>query len=202
VRRIAAIAEGFFSRCAVTEWVRAIGGPFTAYAAAFEENRIDGASLLLLDDGDLTALGVDNRLHRRRLTAGIATLRMAAGLSSAFDGKAPAASATVAAATEAAATPGGPDADADGDAVMNAAVTVSRAESEAKAAKDMAAAAEAKAAAAAEAVQCVICHDSPKAVLFDPCGHVSVCEECSKRPALLNCPLCRTLITGRRKAFV
>jgi hypothetical protein len=56
--------------------VRAIGGPFSASAAAFEANRVDGPTLLMADAAALMAVGVDNAMHRTRLLSGIATLRM------------------------------------------------------------------------------------------------------------------------------
>ena len=46
---------------------------------------------------------------------------------------------------------------------------------------------------------CVVCMDKPKSHLFDPCGHMCVCEVCAQRvmhgaegvPARQECPLCR-----------
>ena len=75
---------------AVCEWVRAVGPAYTGYAAAFEANGIDGATLLMMDAAALTDLGVERPVHRTRLLSGIATLRMAAGMTSALDSKAPA----------------------------------------------------------------------------------------------------------------
>jgi hypothetical protein len=134
-----------WSTAAVCEWVRGVGGLVAPCAALFEANSITGASLLLLDTEALTELGVASHLHRTQLIAAIAVLRKSMGMSSAFGSKALA--------------------DADGDADMKAGGSGS-------AAKDKPVKATAPAgAAAAKAVERVICTETSKAVLHEPCGH-------------------------------
>jgi len=42
-------------------------------------------------------------------------------------------------------------------------------------------------------LDCIICMDGPKAIVFIPCGHYSVCKVCSSK--LENkCPICRSKI--------
>ena len=42
---------------------------------------------------------------------------------------------------------------------------------------------------------CVICGESPKTHLFDPCGHLCVCQSCAdhvmRNPSTAFCPICR-----------
>jgi hypothetical protein len=85
---------------------------------------------------------------------------------------------------------------------MSAGLTVSRVESKLKAAKELAAAAEAKAAEAAAAAACAICLDAPQTIAFEPCKHVVVCEQCSRKPGLTHCPICRARISDRHRAFM
>ena len=47
---------------------------------------------------------------------------------------------------------------------------------------------------------CVICIDNAKDIVFIPCGHVSVCKNCSD--GLKICPLCRSDITTTNKIFL
>lgn len=48
---------------------------------------------------------------------------------------------------------------------------------------------------------CVICQSETKTVLLLPCRHLCTCKGCSEREELLNCPLCRTLITEKIDVF-
>ncbi|KAL7452068.1 hypothetical protein ACHAWC_003820 [Mediolabrus comicus] len=48
---------------------------------------------------------------------------------------------------------------------------------------------------------CVICRENPKVVLFMPCRHLCVCEECGHRVELDRCPLCRNVIAERFSVF-
>lgn len=48
---------------------------------------------------------------------------------------------------------------------------------------------------------CVICQAETKTVLLLPCRHLCTCKECSERAELVNCPLCRTLITQKIDVF-
>ena len=47
--------------------------------------------------------------------------------------------------------------------------------------------------------ECVICLTNPSNILFCNCGHLCVCEECSKTgESLENCPICKTKNTNLR----
>ena len=47
--------------------------------------------------------------------------------------------------------------------------------------------------------ECVICLTNPPNILFCNCGHLCVCEECSKTgESLENCPICKTKNTNLR----
>jgi hypothetical protein len=60
----------------VAEWVLAIGESYGSDALALHRRDVDGRTLLLLDDALLIDIGVADRLHRARLLAGIAELRL------------------------------------------------------------------------------------------------------------------------------
>ena len=51
-----------------------------------------------------------------------------------------------------------------------------------------------------EARQCKICLDLDAAVLFDPCGHICACVNCS--PSVSECPMCRTVIRRKIRAYM
>ena len=38
--------------------------------------------------------------------------------------------------------------------------------------------------------ECVVCMDKPLEMVFVPCGHICVCEECSAQ--ITRCPICRS----------
>ena len=47
--------------------------------------------------------------------------------------------------------------------------------------------------------KCVICLTNPPNILFCNCGHICVCEECSKTgESLEKCPICKTENTNLR----
>ena len=47
--------------------------------------------------------------------------------------------------------------------------------------------------------QCLICLTNPPNILFCNCGHLCVCEECSKTgESLEKCPICKTENTNLR----
>ena len=47
--------------------------------------------------------------------------------------------------------------------------------------------------------ECVICLTNPPNILFCNCGHLCVCEECSKTgKSLEKCPICKTENTNLR----
>jgi hypothetical protein len=53
-----------------------------------------------------------------------------------------------------------------------------------------------------QAVNCCLCLDAPKAVLFQPCGHVTTCASCAKRSDLNHCPVCQSPVTAKLPAFI
>lgn len=50
-----------------------------------------------------------------------------------------------------------------------------------------------------EVVECVICMENPKTVVFKTCGHVCCCDDCSKEFKL--CPVCRAEKGGYTNGF-
>lgn len=50
---------------------------------------------------------------------------------------------------------------------------------------------------AESADECVICSDSPREVVFNPCGHAVCCEQCGSR--VKKCLLCRAPVSSRAK---
>jgi hypothetical protein len=59
----------------VAHWLRGLG--LEQYAAAFDDNDIDGEVLAELTSDDLIGLGVTSIGHRRKLLAAISALREA-----------------------------------------------------------------------------------------------------------------------------
>lgn len=50
-----------------------------------------------------------------------------------------------------------------------------------------------------QATRCCICLENQKDTMLDPCGHLCMCESCAA--AVQACPVCRTRIRARRKAY-
>lgn len=53
---------------------------------------------------------------------------------------------------------------------------------------------------AEERLECVVCCDRERAVLFKPCSHMVTCKQCSRGSTsapMRHCPICRTAITAR-----
>lgn len=48
---------------------------------------------------------------------------------------------------------------------------------------------------------CVICQENEKCCLLLPCRHLCLCKECSRRPELKTCPLCRKPIRQKLDVF-
>ena len=48
--------------------------------------------------------------------------------------------------------------------------------------------------------KCKVCLDNNSNVVFDPCGHLAVCNNCV--PALNKCPICRAKVTKAIKAYM
>eukprot|EP00966_Prymnesium_polylepis_P166308 3844273-Prymnesium_polylepis.3 len=46
---------------------------------------------------------------------------------------------------------------------------------------------------------CAVCLVDEKNILFEPCGHITVCEGCAFQ--VDKCPLCRTVPTKRAKVY-
>lgn len=60
-----------------------------------------------------------------------------------------------------------------------------------------------KAEAYEEVTACTLCYEAPRAVAFQPCGHVVCCDSCFKelkrragQRALLECPVCKQVVRG------
>lgn len=47
---------------------------------------------------------------------------------------------------------------------------------------------------------CKVCMDKEVSVVFIPCGHLVVCQECA--PSLRKCPICRGIIKGTVRTFL
>ena len=43
--------------------------------------------------------------------------------------------------------------------------------------------------------ECIICMDTEKQIVFDPCGHLYSCNNCSAK--VNKCPICRSIIINR-----
>ena len=43
--------------------------------------------------------------------------------------------------------------------------------------------------------ECIICMDSEKQIVFDPCGHLYSCNNCSLK--VTKCPICRCVIINK-----
>ena len=56
--------------------------------------------------------------------------------------------------------------------------------------------------------KCTICLANPFEILFQPCGHVCVCQDCAKTlyeksPRLKpKCPICRAVINGSQRIYL
>ena len=205
----------------VTEWLRAIGPPYAAYAAAFAANCLDGSAVMELTTEVLTEELKVAKLHALCL---VSKIKAAIEAKARATPQAPAHTNAKARADAPAAAPcnGGTATSAAAGVVSAVAVvnTLLTAQSQAAAAAASAAAAaaakftadikasadkavaEAAAAAAAanEEKLCVVCLDAAKAVVFVPCGHVQCCTACGERVGA--CPLCRAAITTRQRVFL
>jgi len=53
-----------------------------------------------------------------------------------------------------------------------------------------------------ETLQCCICFEKEKSVVFMPCRHMACCGSCGDDSSLRTCPLCRELILHRIQVFV
>jgi hypothetical protein len=49
-------------------------------------------------------------------------------------------------------------------------------------------------------LECVVCCDAAKNILFEPCNHLVACEACAK--SITKCPICRSLLTAKKKVFM
>ncbi len=58
--------------------------------------------------------------------------------------------------------------------------------------------------AGSSGLDCCICLSANKCVLFLPCKHICVCEDCglTRLPPLTNCPVCRETIRSKTKVFL
>ncbi len=167
----------------VNDYLRSTFG--SVYVKAFQDNKVNGATLCTFDDADLTELGVSNRFHRRRILADAARERESKLASSAGGGGGTDSKHSVAA--------GGSGSTPTG--VLFAHELVSQLLFEQSKSHAAAAALE-------EAKKCVVCLDASKTVRFAPCNHICCCEKCGlAADALKACPLCRSVIATREKLF-
>jgi hypothetical protein len=53
-------------------------------------------------------------------------------------------------------------------------------------------------------LECCVCLSANKCVLFLPCKHICVCEECGilRSPPITHCPVCREIIKSKTKVFL
>ena len=47
---------------------------------------------------------------------------------------------------------------------------------------------------------CAVCLEQPLEVVLHPCSHLCLCAQCA--PRVKECPLCRTEVRNRKKAYV
>lgn len=52
-----------------------------------------------------------------------------------------------------------------------------------------------------ESQQCVVCCQNPREIILLPCGHVSLCGDCSER-IIDFCPVCRAAIETKADAYI
>ena len=45
-----------------------------------------------------------------------------------------------------------------------------------------------------ENLQCVVCYDNPKNVIFKECHHMVVCKQCYEKLRKKTCPICKQRI--------
>merc|ERR1712228_813538 len=57
--------------------------------------------------------------------------------------------------------------------------------------------------------QCIVCEDNEKTIVYLPCNHLAVCNQCDLELSQMakdddkeeTCPICRTKITNRLKVY-
>ena len=56
--------------------------------------------------------------------------------------------------------------------------------------------------------KCIICLSNPFEILFQPCGHICACQDCSRKlyekssSFGTKCPICRTVINGSQRIYL
>ena len=48
---------------------------------------------------------------------------------------------------------------------------------------------------------CVICLEKPMIIALRPCGHVCLCQKCSRKMQPPDCPICHCVINGTLKVY-
>lgn len=71
-RRVA--AEGWDER-QVRDWVAGLHPSFKKYGNAFVDGAVNGAVLVTLREDDLAAMGIENTLHRKRISLAVEELK-------------------------------------------------------------------------------------------------------------------------------
>ena len=51
-------------------------------------------------------------------------------------------------------------------------------------------------------MECIICMEENKSVVFFPCGHIVYCQKCNKKTKEKICPICRAIIKSKRKCYI
>lgn len=53
-----------------------------------------------------------------------------------------------------------------------------------------------------ESVSCILCFDQPRNVLFRPCNHILICDDCSGKAEYEECFVCRSKIVELEYAYL
>lgn len=51
-----------------------------------------------------------------------------------------------------------------------------------------------------DSVNCIICRENKRDILFTPCNHICICEECSNKK-IDNCIICKSVIQNKNKVY-
>ena len=53
-----------------------------------------------------------------------------------------------------------------------------------------------------DSVTCIICCDQARNVLFRPCNHILICDDCSGKSSYEECFVCRSVIVEYEYAYL
>lgn len=51
-------------------------------------------------------------------------------------------------------------------------------------------------------LNCCVCLEKQKNMMFEPCNHLAICNDCCNQFTFENCPICRTKINKIKKIFI